>query len=108
MALLAMSILVTAACVVMIVLAAVVFVRSRRAGTAWLFGVAVHRPGLWASAAVCLGVSGLVRMSREVMPSSWQKPGLVIDEVLTLAFLVLLVTHLVSQLRAKRRRAREP
>ena len=106
-ALLAVSILLAGACVAMIVLAAVVLVRSRRTGTARLFGRAVHRPGLWASAVVCLGVAGLIMMSSEVMPGGWQKSTSVIYGVLWLAFLLLMVTHSVSQLSAKRRRARE-
>lgn len=101
---LVVSILLAGACVAMIVLAAVVFVRSRRAGTVRLFGIAVHRPGLWALALVCLGVSGLVRMSSEVTPNSWQKPTSLIDLVLTLAFVVLIVTHSLSLHRARPRR----
>ncbi|MGN9779595.1 hypothetical protein ACTMS0_28150 [Micromonospora sp. H33] len=107
---LAMSILLASVSVALIVLAAVVFVHSRRTGIVRLFGRVVHRPGLWASAVVCLGVSGLLRMSsiEEVRPSSWQKPISLIDGVLTLAFLVLMATYLISVQRAKRRRDREP
>ncbi|MFG3702210.1 hypothetical protein ACGF5C_30605 [Micromonospora sp. NPDC047620] len=106
---LAMSILLASVSVALIVLAAVVFVHSRGTGTARLFGRVVHRPGLWASAMVCLGVSGLLRMSsiEEVRPSSWQKPISLIDG-LTLAFLVLMATYLISLQRAKCRRDREP
>ncbi|MFU8875007.1 hypothetical protein [Micromonospora sp. SL4-19] len=106
-ALLAVDILLAGACVAMLVLAAVVLVRSRRTGTARLFGRAMHRPGLWASAVVCLVVAGLMMMSSEFMPGGWQKSTSVIYGMLWLAFLLLIVTHSLSQLSAERRRARE-
>lgn len=102
----AASSLLAGACVAVIVLAAVVFVRSRRAGSVSVFGVTVHRPGLWALALLCAGVSGLVRLSSEVVPTGWQKPRSLIDLTLTLAFLVLILTYSISLHRTRRRRDR--
>lgn len=104
---LAMSIVLAGACIAVVVLAAVVLVRSRRAGAVRLFGQAVHRPALWASAMVCLGFAGLVMISSEVMPLGWHKSTSVVYGVLMLVFFVLLVTHSVSLQRARRRRAAE-
>jgi hypothetical protein len=98
------DILLAGALVALIVHAVVVFVRYRRTGTVTVFRRAVHRPWLWASAAVCGGVAGLFFLARErLMPSSWQKPTLNILGVMELAFFVLLFTHLFSQWRAQRR-----
>ncbi|MEU4712498.1 hypothetical protein AB0F73_02365 [Micromonospora purpureochromogenes] len=101
---LGMDILTAGVSLAAIMLAAVVFVRSRRAETVRLFGRVIHRPGLWASAVVCVGLSGLLLMSSDAMPSSWQKPRSVIYGALWLAFFVLMMTHLISAERAKRRR----
>ncbi|MDG4827267.1 hypothetical protein O7635_35935 [Asanoa sp. WMMD1127] len=86
----------------LIVLAAVVLARSRRGGTARLFGRAVYRPRLWASGATCGGVAGLLFEARELMPGSWQRPSLSILGVLQLAFFGLLFTYLFLQWRADR------
>lgn len=106
----AMSALLAGACVALLVLAVFVIVRNRRAGAVRLFGREVHRPGLWASAVVCLGVSGLLRLSsiEEVMPSGWWERISWLDGGLTLAFFVLLSIYLISAQRDKRRRDREP
>jgi hypothetical protein len=106
--LLAVDIVLTGAFVALIVLAAVVFVRHRRTGTARMFGRAIHRPRLWAAAAACGGVAGLLFEARERMPSSWQESSLNILGVLQLASFVLLFTHIFSQVRAKRRSIGEP
>ncbi|MEV1289287.1 hypothetical protein [Micromonospora sp. NPDC049679] len=89
-----------------IVLAGVVFVRSRRTETARLFGRVVHRPRLWASAAACCGAAGLLFEAREIMPRSWQESTHNLLGVLMLAFIVLLSAHLVSQWSAQRRQHR--
>jgi hypothetical protein len=101
---LAMNILTAGVSLAAMMLAAVVFVRSRRAETVRLFGRAIHRPGLWASAIMCMGLSGLLLMSSDAMPGSWQKPRSVIYGAVWLAFLVLMITRLLSAERAKRRR----
>lgn len=104
---LATSVVLAAVCIAVIVLAAVVLVRSRRAAGVRLLGQAVHRPVLWASGMVCLGFAGLVMImiSSEVTPLGWQKSTSVVYGVLMLASFVLLVTHSVSLHRARRRRA---
>jgi cobalamin synthase len=102
-------ILLAGACVAIMVLAALVLIRSRRAGTARLFGRSVRRPRLWASAVLCVGLSGLLRIAgiEDVMPSSWQKSSGLIDFVLTLAVVVLTVAFWFATERDKRRRYRQ-
>jgi hypothetical protein len=99
-------ILLAGVCVAVMVLAAVVFVHGRRAGGARLFGRPVRRPGLLASAALCVSLSGLLRIAgmEGVMPGSWQKSSGLIDFVLTLASLFLMVTYWCAAERDKRRR----
>ncbi|MEH0937658.1 hypothetical protein [Micromonospora psammae] len=98
--------LVVGGSVAVIVLAGVVLVRSRRPETARLFGRVVHRPRLWASAAVCCGAAGLLFEAREFMPRSWQESTHNLLGVLMLAFFVLFPAHLVSQWSAQRRQHR--
>jgi hypothetical protein len=102
-----LDILIVGGSVVVIVLAAVVFARSRGDGTATLLGRSVHRPRLLAAAAVCGGVSGLLFEMQEHMPRSWQGVSLsalsALESALEMGFLVLFFTYAGSQLRAKRR-----
>jgi hypothetical protein len=101
----ALSVLLVGGSVAVIVLAVVLLARSRDGETAGLFGRAVHRPRLLAAAGVCGGISGLLFEAQEHMPGSWQGPGLsTLVSALELTFLVLLFTHLGSQLRARRSR----
>ena len=98
-----LMILVIGGSVALIILAALIVARSRRAGTTKLFGRVVHRPRIWASAAACGGISGLLSEARDVMPTSWQRPSLDVLGLLWLAFLVLLFSHMIIQSRAERR-----
>ncbi|MET0419122.1 MAG: hypothetical protein ABW022_24170 [Actinoplanes sp.] len=98
-----LSVLLAGVSVLALVIAVVVIVRGRRGGTVRMFGRALHRPRLWAAAVACLGVAGLLRTGGEALPDHWHGPGLVLDIVLSAAFIVLLSTHLASQQRARRR-----
>jgi hypothetical protein len=101
---LVLSILIIGGSVVVLVLAAIVFIRSRGGGTARLFGRAVHRPRLWVAAAVCGGASGLLFEAQERLPGSWQGPGADVLSALEIAFAVLLFAHIGSHLRTMRSR----
>jgi predicted permease len=98
----ALIILVVGGSVAVIVLAGVVLARSRRAETVRLFGRVVRRPVLWASAAVCCGVAGLLFEAREFMSRSWQEPTRNLLGVLMLAFFFLRFAHFLSQWNAQR------
>ena len=103
-----MSLLLASLCVAAIVLALVVVTRPGKSLTdqqgqagGTIFGRPLHRPRLWATGVVCLGVSGLLRLAliEDMVPGTWQTPVNVAFTGLTGAFLVILVTHLVLQIR---------
>jgi hypothetical protein len=75
--------------VAVMVLAAIVLTRSRRAAAVTLFGRVVPRPRLWAAAAVCCGVAGLLFEARQIMPGGWQQMSLNILGVVFSTFIVL-------------------
>jgi hypothetical protein len=83
--------------------AATLLVRGRRGSPVRLFGRLLHRPRLWAAAVACLSVSGLIRTSGDLLPGAWHGPRTVLDVLLSVAFIILLSTHLASQQRARRR-----
>ncbi|NMO56124.1 hypothetical protein HH310_33715 [Actinoplanes sp. TBRC 11911] len=94
-----MSVLLAGLCVAAIVLAVVAFVRGPQAR---LFGRPLHRPRMWGVGVVCLGLSGLVRLavSEELVPKGWEGATGVVYVGLSGAFMVVLVSHLVLQIRA--------
>lgn len=97
-----MSLLLAGLCVALIALAVVAFVRGGKGGEARLFGRPLHRPRMWGIGVVCLGVSGLVRLAlvEELVPAGWKTLIGAASVGLTGAFLVILVTHMILQIRA--------
>jgi hypothetical protein len=94
-----MSVLLAGLCVAAIALAVVAFVRGPEAK---LFGRPLHRPRMWGVGVVCLGVSGLVRLAvfEGMVPQAWKPVTGVAYVGLTAAFVAILVSHLVLQIRA--------
>jgi len=69
-----------------------------------VFGRTVDRPRLWASAAVCVGLSVLPGLGNlaGITPVSWQDPSRKISAVLFVVGLGLLLLHTFNQVGADR------
>jgi hypothetical protein len=98
-----MSVLLAALCAGGMALAAVAFVRGRRAGEATLFGRPLHRPRMWAIGVVCMALSGLLRLAlrEHLIPDAFRTVSVWTFTGLGAAFLSILVTHMVLQIRAE-------
>ena len=101
----AVDILLASAVVVLIGFAGWLFVHSGRASAIQLFGMTVHYPRVWATAAVCMGFHTLLGLANlaELTPSAWRAPSRWIGMALFLAGVALLCVYWVLRYRAKRR-----
>jgi hypothetical protein len=98
-----MGFLLAGLCAAGIALAAVAFVRGRHGGEARLFNRPLHRPRMWATGVVCLALSGLLRVAKmqELIPAEYTTASVWAFTGLSAAFLAILVTHMVLQIRAE-------
>jgi hypothetical protein len=77
--------------------------RGRHGGEASLFGRPLHRPRMWAIDVVCLATSGLLRLAimEHLIPAEYRIASVWAFSGLSAAFLAILVTHMVLQIRAE-------